>query len=197
MAERAQRRARTIDPDRVGNVDAWLKFYKSDYANLVHRPSDGALLVLAPSTLDKSNPIRTFTIEKGIDAIGYMIYGTDDKVRATAASHIEGRRKEREGQVVSIEEAYTTKEQELLETVTEWKTTRDTTIANQVGALQLELQEIEKERQMAKFPVRYVKEMELKRSIKDYGTGDERMMPFPVYVGRTMNMDIADRTIPF
>ena len=69
--------------------------------------------------------------------------------------------------------------------------------ANQVGILQLELQEIEKERQTAKFPVRYIQEMELKRNIKDYGTGDERMIPFPVFVGRTMNMDIADRTIPF
>jgi hypothetical protein len=195
MTERA--RARTIDPDRVGNVDAWLRFYKSNYANLVQRPSDGALMVLAPSTLDKENPVRTFALDKGIDAIGYMIHGTDDKVRATAASHIESRAKEQTARIASLEEAYVQKEQELLEAVEEWKATRDPLISAEVGTIQLALESLDKERQDAKYPVRYIATMDLKRTIKDYETGDQRLMPFPVYVGRGTTIDIESRTIPF
>jgi hypothetical protein len=195
MAERV--RARTIDPDRVGNVDAWLRWYKSNYANLVQRPSDGALMVLAPSTLDKENPVRTFPLDKGIDAVGYMIYGTDDKVRATAASHIEGRAKEQAARIASLEESYTQKEGELLEAVEEWKATRDPLITAQIGSIQLELESIDRERENARYPTRYVAMMDLKRSIKDYETGDQRLMPFPVYVGRGTTISVGDRTIPF
>jgi hypothetical protein len=126
-----------------------------------------------------------------------MTYGTDDKVRATAASHIESRMRDRSSQIAPIEEAYIEKEKELLETIQEWKATRSPLIANQVGSLQLELQKLEQDRANAKYPVRYIKEMNLNKSAIDPQTGDTRLIPFSVYLGQEMVLNISDRTIPF
>jgi hypothetical protein len=197
MAQRAQR---TVNPDRISNIDDWLRSYKQKYANLVVRESDGALLVLGPSEMDRESPVKTFTLTKAVDAISATIGNTEAVTAATAGAHLSAATKARHEATTAADAAYRTAEKQMLEAVVMWRTSDSpaarTSAALEVGRLQRELQTLDERRQEARYPQRFIQSVNLPRMVINYDTRDERLIPHPVFHSIQATTNVAERTIP-
>lgn len=187
MAERT-RAGRTIDPDRVGNAEAWFRFFKQGYTNLVQRTTDSALLVLSPTNPAVDNPVKTFPLQRGADARAVMSTAADSgaaELRATAATQLDTLRAKRKSAMDAADEEYRSKEFELLAAIQEWKQLVDPTLrgvaARQIGVLQKELAELDERRSSAANTVRSIQSLQLMRAVSDPDTRDTRNIPYPVF----------------
>lgn len=188
-----------MDPDRISNIDDWLRFYKQKYTNLVIRPSDGAFLVLGPTSLDRENPIKTFPMRKGADAVQYVVGGENADIRAAAGEHLKTAAAERHAAVAAADAAYRSVEKEMLGAVQTWKNTATTAeravAALEVGRLQAHMVTLDRGRQEARYPQRFIQSATLPRQLINYETRDERVIPYPVFRGVLTTATIAERTI--
>jgi hypothetical protein len=193
MAERAKR---TIDPDRVGNADAWLRYFKQGYSNLVQRDNDSALLVLSPTTPTVDNPVKTFALQRGQDARLAM---SDEELRATAQSHLDSLRSKQRSAMSAADEEYRSKESELLSAIQEWKQMTDPTLrgvaARTIGGLQKELAALDERRSQTANAVRTIQSRELMRVAFDPDTRDMRKLAYPVFTAFTSQFSTKDVVI--
>jgi hypothetical protein len=176
----AIRRGPTIAPDRITNVDSWIQYSKR-YANVVRRSRDGALLVLNPANMDLENPAKEIPLTKAVDAIAYIVQGSDPNIRAQAATRLETVRSERNSAVQSINGTIREKQLALMQAHREWtaaasqgNSAASATIAADIGQLQKELADLDKRRQETRAPHRFIQSRHLNRMAIDYETKDER-----------------------
>jgi hypothetical protein len=194
----AERKGRTIDPDQVNSVDAWLRFSKRKYTNLYHRESDGALLVLSPSAPDVKSPVKTFTLAKGKDAIAVLVRDdTSPELRAEAETRMSDLTRELEGKRAAGFEAYREVEHQLLQAVQSWKESDapKSEKAMEIGRLQAHLETLDEARSKAKYPIRYIQEGIHERRVVDPASQDVRKIPYELYCTVVRYSDSAARTI--
>ncbi len=136
---------------------------------------------------------------RGIDALPTILHSANEQLRASAIVRMTTLREEINAAVRTADEAYRMKEQEYLEKVAAWKqsaTSQERAAgAIDVGRLQRELATLEEHRQSAKYPHRFLQLKELARVVINPDTRDERKIPHPVFVERTMTTTAAERTI--
>jgi hypothetical protein len=192
-------RSAFIHPNKVTNVDDWIKGTAKRYGNLILRPSDGAMLVLDPTTMDVSSPVKTFERTKAIDAIGYLNQGADPQLREQSATRMATLASERSAATESINELFRAKERELLERHSQWKLAENSAIrsslATEIGSLQKDLAELDLQRRQATFPKRYILEKELKRIVLDDDSGMKRTAQRSVFAVNNATTDAKDRAI--
>ncbi len=119
--------------------------------------------------------------QKGIDPIAYLVYGENPQLRASATARLHAIREDRLSAFVSAESAYRNKEQALLKAVSEWKQSEPAerpSYAIQVGILQKDLAKLDQERRGIQYPQRFLQQIP------------------PVFLGRGIQIPVAERTIP-
>jgi hypothetical protein len=192
-------RSAFIHPNKIETIDDWIKGTAKRYGNLILRKSDGAMLVLDPTTLDASAPVKTFPRTKAIDAIAYLNTGDVPQLREQAATRMATLTSERNAAVETTNEVFRAKEKELLEKHQQWRnaeTESDRTIvATEIGILQKELATLDTQRRQATFPKRYILEKEMKRIILDDDTGQKRTAQRTVFGVNYAMTDAKDREI--
>lgn len=187
MADRKIKQ-KTVAPEKIANIDDWLRFYKQKYGNLVQNSKDGTLLVLDPTTMDVSSPVKTIKFGKAIDAIAYINGSNPNmELRAQCQSKMEAITAERQQAVQSLQNEYLSVEKSLLETVRMWKSidpddlSTRATLAREIGGYQTRLRELDESMRTVKNPHRFIQDIELSRMMIDYTTRDERKVPYSVY----------------
>ncbi len=187
MADRRIKQ-KTVSPEKIANIDDWLRFYKQKYSNLIQDSKNGTLLVLDPTTMDSSSPVKTIKFGKAIDAIAYINGATPDmELRAQCQSKMEAISAERNHAVIALQDEYLSVEKSLLETVRMWKSidpddvTTRATLAREIGGYQTQLRDLDESMRTTKNPHRFIQDIELSRMMIDYTTRDERKVPFSVY----------------
>ncbi len=138
---------------------------------------------------------------QGVDAIPTILHSTNEQLRASAVARMASLREEIAAAVKAADEAFRAKEQEYLEAVAIWKqsaTSQERAAAAMgIGKLQRDLASLEERRQSAKYPHRFLQSQELARIVINPDTRDERKIPHPVFVERTMTTIAAERTLQF
>ena len=185
-----------MDPDRISNTADWFRFYAQKYANLVVRPEDGALLVLGPTAMDRESPIKTFPIPKGVDALSAVL---DPAQVAAASAILAAGTAARQEATATADEAFRATEKQMLEAVSVWRTGTNAAeraiAALEVGRLQAELQTLDRARQDARYPHRYIQSADLPRLVINYDPRDERLIPHPVFQTVARTTVVAERII--
>lgn len=136
---------------------------------------------------------------KGLDAIAILANSTNEQLRASATTRMTSLREDITKAVDAADVVYREKEAEYLVAVSYWKRAASaqerTEAAQKVGHLQRELAKTEEVRQSARYPHRFIQQKDLFRSVIDPDTRDARVIPFPVYLERTMASNPTERSI--
>ena len=138
---------------------------------------------------------------RGVDAIPTILHSANEQLRVSAIARMASLRDEITTNVTSADEAFRVKEQEYLEAVAIWKQSATpqerASAAMGIGKIHRELASLEERRQAAKYPHRFLQSQELGRIVINPDTRDERKIPHPVFVERTMTTTAAERTLQF
>ncbi len=119
--------------------------------------------------------------QKGIDPIAYLVYGENPQLRASSTARLHAIREDRLSAFGPTEEAYRNKERALLEAVSAWKqaeVAERPSHALAVGILQKDLAKLDQERRGIQYPQRFLQQIP------------------PVFLGRGIQIPVAERTIP-
>lgn len=121
--------------------------------------------------------------QKGIDPIAYLLHGENTQLRASAAARLQSLREDRKEAVEVARAAYRQKEKELLAAVLEWKQADAdrSDRAIDVGRMQKELANLDKERRTIEYTFRFQQQINKKP---------------PLFLGKQLQFSVADRTIP-
>ncbi len=121
--------------------------------------------------------------QKGLDPIAYLLYGENAQLRASAATRLQSLREDRIGAVENARATYRQKETQLLAAVLEWKQADAdrSEKALEVGKLQKELANLDKERRNIEYTFRFQQQVNKKP---------------PLFLGKQLQFSVADRTIP-
>lgn len=182
----AARKARTVDPTKVTDLDSWLSYYKLGYTNVKHGKK-GELLVLDPSTLDIDAPAKTIEVPKAYDYIDILRSSTvESTLRAAAEAKYGAVASEISAHVTDAMTDYLAAEKVLLDAVSRWKLAVDETersiAALDVGAAQKALAVADTAYGSALAPKRYIKsESGIPRKAIDYTNNDDRVLQYAVH----------------
>jgi hypothetical protein len=137
---------------------------------------------------------------KGVDAIPTILYSDNEQLRGAAITRMTTLHDELHAGWHAADEAFRAKEQEFLEAVAAWRRAGNSVTgrgeaAATVGRLQAELAELDKVRQSALYPHRFVQTKELFRTVIDADTRDQRKIPHPVYLENAMRTGAVERTV--
>ena len=181
-------RGRTADPTLVTNIDTWLRFYKDNYRNVVHR--NGAMLVLDPANLE-GEPVKTITPPKGHDYVTILSSGKERRDAAEAkrnAVELEIADGASESRKLMLEV-----EQQLLSAMDTWRSAETvaarTIAAVEVGRITKEMDHAENMYRTAMYPHRFTKiDEEIPNKLIDWATRDDRK--------RGLLLLVNERTVP-
>jgi len=183
MAQRPEKRRRTIDPARVETIDEWLKFYEQRYTNL--RLDDGGYLsVYDPA--DSKKLVKRITLKKGVDAAQVLASSDTSKLRADAITSYDELRASKKTAIAIASAEYVEKEAELLVQSHLWEQSRDTaqraTLARQIGVLTRELEQLDKKLQDATYSRRTIRENEnMTGQMIDYRSHDTSKLGYTLH----------------
>jgi hypothetical protein len=183
----AARVGRTINPEKVTDVNSWLQYYKLKYTNIV-QGTDGSLRVLDPARMaaDRTEALQSAKIIPHITGQDYIdILKTttaSPELRASAEEKRDEIRSIIDIEATTIQDTFIHVEQQLLEAVDAWKladsdaTRKEAAIL--VGTLTRKLQELEERLRNTQYPKRYIKsESGLPRKAIFYASHDDRTLP--------------------
>ena len=141
MARPAEKRRRTIDPDRVVTIDDWLSHYKNKYTNV--RLDDGGHYSVY-DTSDSKKLVKRIPLKKGVDALQILASSNATELRADAQAKYDGLLTQKKTKFETASPKYVAKESELLAQTTLWNKSNDVaqrvTLARQIGVLTKELE---------------------------------------------------------
>ena len=136
---------------------------------------------------------------KGLDALAILVNSEEkEQLRASAITRLATLREDRATAVATADEAYRGAEREYLDAVAAWKHATNAergAAALVVGELHRGLEGLDRARQEARYPHRYIQQKELYRNVVDPDTRDMRKIPFPVFVSRTSDTDAKERSV--
>ena len=183
MAQRPEKRRRTIDPARVNTIDEWLSFYEQRYTNL--RLDDGGYLsVYDPA--DSKKLVKRVTLKKGVDATNILASSDTSKLRADAITSYDELRAAKKTAIATASAEYVEKEAELLNQTHLWEQSRDVaqraTLARQIGILIHELEQLDTKLQDATYSRRTIRQdSNMTGQMIDYRSHDTSKLGYTLY----------------
>lgn len=197
-----KRLKQTVNPDKITDIDTWLKYYKRN--NLIRRGGD--YVVIDPNIYQAKfneiknmeqydpimgEPVKVFPSSKGIDANDILASTTEfQQLRATAQETVD---KLHNKQVIKVAEAtqdFNKAEHTLLQATLDWKASVlagesaavRSALAAEVAKATTALKAADAELSAAKYHERYIK-TETRLLVKDlyYETHSDKILDHEVY----------------
>lgn len=191
----------TVDPEKIVNVDDWLKYYKLRYGNVVMQA--GKLLVLDPvgSRSDPKaalkSPVKTIALKKGHDLV--KLVSGESELRAAAEERWNTLDEARKTDAAIRLAEFTALEAQYLQAVDAWVGAgADGRIvaAMEVGARSRELAAADEAYRTALYPHRYIYTNDIiQRYQLNWDTHDDRTVKHPVHCLVAQTTTAAERTV--
>ena len=160
-------------PADVIDLDTWLFNYRKKKNNIV-LGTDGSLLVLDPTTMDVTKPIKTIPYTKGIDAINVLSQDLHPELRVVAEEKLDTLALDRQQKAAAAYAVFLETERKYLEAVDTWETHKSPIAAQAVAGFTRELEAADKAYRSALYPHRRIAYMGVQRKELDYRTKDDR-----------------------
>jgi len=195
MAEARQaktKKGKTVDPDRVTDVDSWTKYFKRGYQNVVI-DEDGSFVVLDPALTKTDFPAALKGVKKPIPHLmgeDYLTVLADPKssseLRAAAEARLTQIRNELDARITASKIAYSEAETELITVNQNWKHAPDAptriVLAQAVAAANMAVAAAERSLRLAQAPQRYIIDYkDIPRMLLKPGSGDDRPIKNVIY----------------
>ena len=198
MAQPAEKRRRTIDPDRVVTIEDWLSNYKNKYTNL--RLDEGGHYSVYDVS-DSKKLVKRIPLKKGVDAIQILASSDASKLRAEANAKYDALLVEKKTNIDTASAEYVAKESELVAQTSLWNQSSDTaqraTLARQIGVLTNELGEADSRLQNATYSGRRIyADEDMTYATIDYRTHNPKKLGFTVFGGIPKYTVISERIVP-
>lgn len=197
MAQPAERKRRTIDPERVTSLDDWIKYNKQAYTNL-RMDDDGNCSVY--DTADSKKLVKRIPFKKAVDIYQPLAAYESSELRARAVTKHDELLGEKKRMVREISAEYATKEAELIKQTTLWNQSQDVpqraALARQIGILSKELSELDTKRQSAIYANRLIiSEGAITHQMIDYRTHNPKQIEFVLHYCKPEYIAESDRII--
>jgi hypothetical protein len=197
MAQPAEKRRRTIDPERVVTIDDWLSHYKNKYTNV--RLDDGGYYSVY-DTSDSKKLVKRIPLKKGVDAFQILASTGASELRADAHAKYDSLLAQKKANIETASPEYVAKESELVAHTTLWNKSSDTaqrvTLARQIGVLTKELEQYDSTLQNATYSSRKIYfDEDMTYATIDYRTHNPKKLGFTVYYSAPKHTVISERIV--
>jgi len=197
MAQRPEKRRRTIDPTRVETIEDWLNFYGQRYTNL--RLDDGGYYSVY-DPVDSKKLVKRITLKKGVDAAQILASSDTSKLRVDAITTYDELQARKNTAIATVSAEYVEKEAELLVQTRLWEQSHDTaqraTLARQIGVLTRELERLDTKLQNARYSRRTIRSDEtMTGQMIDYRSHDTSKLGYTLHYCVPEYTTVAERIV--